>query len=101
MSYSTKPEDWYFDIFFDSDAEPGDSFNPQLTIGLSPEPGCLDDQLGSHCLPEEIAALLAPVGVLVECELCESIWEIQSSKTKDKLIEEIKALGFNYSEIFD
>jgi hypothetical protein len=43
-------------------------------IGLSQEPGTLDDQLGGHNLPKEIGDLLSSVGVDTETELMESVF---------------------------
>ena len=66
-TYSTNPNDWYFDVHTDEDGE-------MTMIGLSQEPGTLDDQLGGHNLPKEIGDLLSSVGVDTETELMESVF---------------------------
>lgn len=88
MKYSNNPKDWYFDVL-DEEGE--------LTLALSQSPRMLDDSLGSHNLPEEIKKLLAPLGVYVEAELAESVWEVYTI-TIVELTSKMIELGFNKTD---
>jgi hypothetical protein len=84
MEYSSKPQDWYFEIHEHEDVS---------CIALSNDSTMLDDELGAHNLPRPIKQILEPLGVFVEGELMESVFEFSgdSNTLKNALIE----AGFN------
>lgn len=94
MQYSTNPKDWYFDVYHDSDED--------LTLlALTMDESCLDDDLGTDNLPEEIVNLLLSIGINAVIEHEESIFSLDTDMPWEQLFVEIKALGFNYRDIFN
>lgn len=92
---SSNPKDWYFDVFVPEDI---DDLNPSV-ICLSEDGGeYLDDQLGSHNLPQSIIDALNRAGIFGDSELMEAMWEVVDSttKTKEDIIESMEAEGFIY-----
>ena len=91
----TNPSDWYFDVFVPEDVE---EMNPSI-IALSEDgSNCLDDQLGSHNLPQDIIDALNRAGIFGDSEMMEAMWEVNDSesKTKEDIIESMKNEGFIY-----
>ena len=85
-----KTSDWYFDVFVSVD-----SYNPSV-VALSVD-GCgLDDQLGSHNLPQNIIDALNRAGIYGDSELMESIWEVVDSETKTEqdIVHSMEKEGF-------
>ena len=92
------PSDWYFDVLVPEDG-PCD-LEPSI-ISLSEDGSdCLDDQLGSHNLPQPIIDALNRAGIFGDSEMMEAVWEVNDSetKTKEDIIESMKKEGFNYVE---
>lgn len=89
MNYSSKPSDWGFDIMQDYDI---------FMIALSPDgDGSMCDQLRAHNLPKPIASLLKSVGVFVNAELAESVFEFNDEDIDIPLtIQKLEELGFNH-----
>lgn len=85
MKYSDKPEDWYFEVY--------EQHEDISSIALSNNASMLDDQLGAHNLPQKIKDLLRPLGVYVDSELMESIFELTGDSKN--IEEEMIKLGFN------
>jgi len=91
----TNPSDWYFDVFVPEDVE---EMNPSV-IALSEDgSGCLDDQLGSHNLPQNIINALNRAGIFGDSEMMEAMWEVNDSisKTKEDIIKSMEKEGFIY-----
>lgn len=85
-----KTSDWYFDVFVNRD-----SYVPSV-IALSKDGSMLDDQLGSHNLPQNIIDALNRAGIFGDSEAMESIWEVvdYESKTKQDIIDSMEREGF-------
>lgn len=92
---SKNPSDWYFDVFVPEDG-PCD-LEPSI-IALSEDGEGLDDQLGSHNLPQPIIDALNRAGIFGDSEMMEAMWEVNDSetKTKEDIIESMKKEGFIY-----
>lgn len=70
-----------------------DKDDPSM-IALSKD-GCgLDDQLGSHNLPQSIIDALNRAGIFGDCEMMEAIWEVNDYEEKTKKAMEKE--GFEY-----
>lgn len=87
---SKNPKKWYFDVSY-------------LTIGISTNSKYLDDNIGYHNLPMEIALLMDKCGVnilysdgKIKVENYESVWELKISKMEKDVIESMINEGFNY-----
>lgn len=98
MKYSKNPEDWYYTLYFKKDEHDAN------TIALSIYPDMLDDELGSHNLPKEIAKKLELAGVFTEAELMESVWELKDQSIMDEFTagafeQNLILLGFKKSNI--
>lgn len=88
-NYSSNISDWYFDVWVGNDGP--------TVVGLTMFPGSLDDQLGSHNLPEAIKVALDKCGVYSHVESMESIWEMQDGNenlSKEEIVSRLKSVGF-------
>ena len=93
---SKNPSDWYFDVFVPEND--GSSFPEPSIVALSEDGEGLDDQLGSHNLPQPIIDALNRAGIFGDSELMEAMWEVNDpeTKTKEDIIESMKKEGFVY-----
>ena len=85
-----KTSDWYFNVFVSDN-----SYDPSV-IALSQDGIGLDDQLGSHNLPQNIIDALNRAGIYGDCEMMEAIWEVNDyeSKTREDIIRSMENEGF-------
>jgi len=95
----TNPSDWYFDVWTATE-NGGDVNDPDPSIIALSEDGsnCLDDQLGSHNLPQDIIDALNRAGIFGDSEIMEACWEVNDyeSKTKEDIIKSMEKEGFIY-----
>ena len=77
---------------------PNSEDNP-IMIGMTETDfdGCLDDQMGSHCLSQEVIDALNRGGIHGDCEAMESVWEVRDhTKSKQEIIDSMVEQGFIY-----
>ena len=94
----TTPSDWYFDILVPPEEEK--EYGLPTIIALSEDGSdCLDDQLGSHSLSQNVIDALNRAGIFGDSEMMEAMWEVVDSetKTKEEIIESMKKEGFIYT----
>ena len=92
--YPNETNEWYFDVWVDKD-----KYEPSC-IALSADGNGLDDQLGSHNLPQNIIDALNRAGIFGDSEMQEAVWEVNDyeNKSKKDIIEAMKNQGFIYSK---
>lgn len=91
LAHSNSPKDWYFALHKDEDSN-------RFFLLISESNNYLDDTLEE--LPKEIKQILLVEGIEI-FNIMESVFEFESNKTKEELVEVFKKLGFNHLPSFE
>jgi len=88
--YPTDPTKWFFDVM--EEPEHGG-----VIVAISTDSNTMDDQLGSHNLPQTIKNVMKRAGVFTDGEATEGTFEVESDTNIQSVKRDLESFGFNHT----